>query len=234
MIVGAALLQLLNERILLPLGESRVGALEGALQLRHLRGRVGDLVDADRAAAARPQLNRDTRIVHNNDSRMSLLGADLEDAVLEVAVVDGAVVKEPEVGARGLQVVNETERERAESKTADADRLGAALNASDRGVDDKAAVRGPPGDEGKDAFEDAHQRRALRGLGAELFVERECRVGRKPKPGAVGKRESDKAVRAGLDDIAVENAIAGANPHHAAVRPRDIHLAVDAVNAAEG
>jgi hypothetical protein len=65
------------------------------------------------------------------------------------------------------------------------------------------------------------------------LVERECRVGRKAKPRAVGKRDRDKAVGAGLDDIAVENTIAGANTHHATTRPCDAYLTVGAVDSAE-
>ena len=120
-------LPLLNLRIFLTLGECRVRTLKGALQLRHLRRSVGDLVDAYCPAAVRPQLNGNARILDDNDSRMSFLGANLEDAVLEVAVVDGAVVKESEVRGRGFEVVNERQRQRAEGETADADRRAGPL-----------------------------------------------------------------------------------------------------------
>ena len=101
-VIVRAPLPLLNLRIFLPQDESSVRALEGALQLRHLRRTVGDFIDTYGPAAVPPQFEGDARIVVNDGARMQLLGAHLENAVLEVAVVDGAVVKQPEVRTRGF------------------------------------------------------------------------------------------------------------------------------------
>ena len=229
-IVGATL-ELLNERILLALGERGVHTLKRALQLRHLRWSVGDLVDAYRPAAARPQLDRDARILMDNDPGMRLLGANFKNAVLEVAVVNRAVIKEPEVGARRLQVVNETQRQRAEGEAANTDRLGVALNAADRSVDDKAAGGVAASHEGKDTFDDPEKSRTPSGFEAERFIERERRVGREFKLGAVSKQDGNAAVDAGLDDVAAENKGARMSGCRITARPGDAHLAVGAVNS---
>ena len=160
----------------------------------------------------------------------SLLGANLENAVLEIAVVDGAVVKEPEVCGRGFEVVNEPKRQRAEGKAADADRLAARLNAPDRSVDDKAAGGGASSDEGKHTFKTRRSAALARGSGVERFVERERCVGGEAKLGAVGKHDCDAAVGAGLDDIAAENKSARTSGRRATAQPGDAHLAISAKN----
>ena len=72
-----------------------------ALQLRHLRWTVRDPFDAE-ATPARPQNNCFSRIINHDDSRVITLSLDLEDTVLEVFVVDRSVIKQSDVGARGL------------------------------------------------------------------------------------------------------------------------------------
>ena len=95
-------LKMLNKRILLRSQKVVVGALIGALILRHYYRTIRDLFDADSPRSIRPQYNGFCGVIDDDAPRVCLLGYDLEDAVLEVFVVDRAIIKQSEVGARGF------------------------------------------------------------------------------------------------------------------------------------
>ena len=83
--------------------------LLGLLQLRHSRRRICDLVDADRGPL-RTQDDRLSRILDDEVPRDSLLGDELECAVLEVLVGDVAVVQERDVRVGGPDLPSSARR----------------------------------------------------------------------------------------------------------------------------
>src|ERR1039457_6735919 len=98
---GSSLLELLNKGILFPLGKGGGDAVVEALQLRHLRWVVSDGFDVDRSSI-RPQHKRHSRVIHDDDPGVILLGDDDKDTVLEIFVGDRLIIKQREVGARGF------------------------------------------------------------------------------------------------------------------------------------
>ena len=71
------------------------------MECRHLPRSVRDFGDAD----LRPndlKMNRHTGIINDEALRVISLGDDLEDAVLEVFASDRSVIKQSNVGARGV------------------------------------------------------------------------------------------------------------------------------------
>ena len=91
---------MLNE--LLSLQKVVMRALISALILRHYYRTIRDLFDADCPGCAGPQYNRFSGITNDDAPRVCLLGDELENSVLEIFVVDRAIIKQSEVEARGF------------------------------------------------------------------------------------------------------------------------------------
>ena len=92
--------------------------LLGRLQLGHSRGGIRDLVDADRGPL-RTQDDGLSGILNEEVPRDSLLGDELECAVLEVLVGDVAVVQERDVRVGGPGFLHQREGQCREPQHAD-------------------------------------------------------------------------------------------------------------------
>ena len=95
------MLPLLNKGILLSPHITVERAQKGVMELGHLPRSVRDFCDAD-LRSYYLKMNRHTGIINNIALRVISLGDDLEDAVLEVFASDRPVIKQSNVGARGV------------------------------------------------------------------------------------------------------------------------------------
>ena len=121
-------------------------------------------------------------ILNDDVSRDSLLGYELEYAVLQILVCDAAVIQECDVRVRGLDFLHGREGQCYERQHADATGMGAAPNASNRRVDPEiTGLRHLAANESEGPFGHAEQGRLRGSAGiADEFVQapRECcRIG---------------------------------------------------------
>ncbi len=229
------LLPLLDERIQLSLCIGDEGALIGALQPRHLRRAVDDLLDSDHAGRPRSQDDRDRRIVDDDIAGVRLFGMDDKNAVLEVLVVDRPVVEQPDVGTRRLQLIDERERKRAEHQAAKAGGGRTVLNSCDWRVDDQST--GGRDLSGKKSECPPYESQES-GTGGLLRVESKrvhdnAAAGVELKNRSVRENDDDTSVGAGLDKIAFMDGIAGNRAGRHAVAP-DGDLSARSPHPADG
>ena len=183
----------------------------GLLQFRHPRSRIRETghgpcrVDDDCFPG----------IISHDDP--AIPGHDLERAVRQVFVRDGAVIQERVMTARGLAFLYGGERQCGERQDADPAILRAASDRCERRIDAEAAGPGYlAGNETEGALDQTEQGR-IRGARAlaRKFVQHQARGGGEIERGAVDESYADGAIGSGLNRIAPidQGADAGSNKH---------------------
>ncbi len=150
------------------------------------------------------------RIVDNDDTRrlaVLALQHDLEDAVLEILVVDRSVVDESDVGTVGLQVANKRKGEDAKRDAAETYRRRSGPQPASRSFNVERLCRGQRSpDDAEYAFGDADNRAFVR-LGRKSF-EHQMPVGVQMERAAVEEGDDGDAIVSGIENIAFTNGVA--------------------------
>ena len=187
-----------RRRALLAQRQRRKRGLLGLLQFRHPRSRIRETGHGP----CRVDDDCFPRVISHDDP--AIPGHDLERAVRQVLVRDGAVIQERVVTARGLAFLYGGERQCGERQDADPAILRGASDRCERRIDPEAAGLGYlAGNESEGALDQTKQGR-IRGAGrvAHKFVQNQARGGGEIERGAVGESNADGAIGFGLNRIA--------------------------------
>ena len=190
----------------------------GLLQFRHARRRIWD------AGHCPCRVDDDCfpGVIRHDDP--AIPGHDLERAVRQVLVRDGAVIQERVVTARGLAFLYGGESQCGERQDADPAISRAASDACERRIDPEAAGLGYlAGNEGEGALRETEQGRIRVPIRVICkLVQYRAGVARQIEHGAIGEDDSHRAIGSGRYRVALVDELA------------DVHSSNNAAGAHDG